>query len=113
MNELSLNIDKCSFVAFGSYFYSVPSVLDIMIDCQFLERMNFCKYFGIIVYFRLKWEEHIDNLIKRTKYLVLVFYKLKKLLNIVHLKMIYHALFSSIINLITALRYMEVYMQLT
>ena len=98
LNKLSLNVDKTIYITFGIYYDSVPANFDIFIDKRKLKRVESCRYLGIIFDCNLKWDKHIDFIIKRTKYLIFVFYKLSQVMTGNTLKMIYFAFFHSIIN---------------
>ena len=45
----------------------------------------------------MRWNEHIKYIYNKTKYLIFIFYKLSKLMSTDTLRMIYYALFQSII----------------
>lgn len=97
-NKLSLNVEKTVFMTFGSYCTSVPEVMNIAINNKNLNRVEQCKYLGIVLDYRLTWEKHMDYLINKTKYLVFIFYKLSMYMQIHVLVKIYYALFHSIIS---------------
>ena len=63
-----------------------------------LKRVEECKYLGIIFYFNLKWDSHTQYIVKKTKYLIFVFYKIVKYMQTDTMRIIYFALFHSIIN---------------
>ena len=46
----------------------------------------------------MRWKEHMEYIYNKTKYLIFIFYKLAKLMTIDTLRMIYYALFHSIIS---------------
>ena len=98
LNKLSLNIRTSVFQAFGDYCNSVPSTVNLMIKNNQLKRVFSCKYLGIIIDSRLKWHEHISNIVKKTKYLIFIFAKLNKILTYKLLMAVYYGLFNSIAN---------------
>lgn len=98
INKLSLNVNKTVYMTFGNYFDSVPSALNIVIQNQNVQRVEFHKYLGVVFDFNMKWDEHIDNIIKRTKYLIFIFAKIKKIMDVKTLMIIYYAFFHSIIT---------------
>ena len=98
VNKLSLNFNKSVYLAFGNYSDSVPSLCNIKINNIALKRVYSCKYLGIIIDARLKWHEHITYVVKKTKYLIFIFAKLKKILTYKILMAVYHGLFGSISN---------------
>ena len=48
--------------------------------------------------YNLRWDKHIQYIIKKTKYLIYIFYKIYKSMTIETLRMIYYAYFHSIVN---------------
>lgn len=98
LNRLSLNISKTVFITFGNYNNSIPNNLDIRINQEKINRVSNCKYLGLIFDCNMKWEEHIKYIVSKTKYLTFVFYKLSKLMNLATLRLIYYALFNSVIS---------------
>ena len=46
----------------------------------------------------MRWKEHMEYIYNKTKYLIFIFYKLAKLMTTNTLRMIYYALFHSIIS---------------
>lgn len=97
-NKLSLNVNKTVFITFGCYSDSVPAQVDISIMGDNIKRVEQTKYLGIIFDSNLKWDKHIDYIIKKTKYLLYVFYKLSKIMSTNVLMLIYYAFFHSIIR---------------
>lgn len=98
LNELSLNIDKTVFMTFGNYCDSVPLHMNLNIDGHNINRVGTCKYLGIIFDYRMRWENHIQHIVNKTKYLIFLFYKFSKFMLTETLLMIYYAFFHSIIN---------------
>lgn len=98
LNKLTLNINKSVFITFGNYSDSVPRIIDIKINNVSLERVTYTKYLGIIFDTNMRWSEHIEYLINKNKYLIFIFSKISKFMDINTLKMIYYALFNSNIN---------------
>lgn len=98
LNELSLNVDKTVFITFGNYSDSVPLSVNLVINGHSLERVETCKYLGIIFDYRMRWENHILYIVNKTKYLIFLFYKFSKIMLPETLLMVYYAFFHSIIN---------------
>jgi hypothetical protein len=98
LNKLSLNIDKTVYMEFGCTQNSTPKNLNIKIQDKDLTRVDNTKYLGIIIDSNLRWENHITHIYNKTKYLIFVFYKLAKILTQDILKMLYFALFHSIMS---------------
>lgn len=89
-------------MTFGNYCNSVPDFLDISIQGKTMEKIEFCKYLGIIFDYKMKWDKHIDYILNKMKYLIYIFHKLAKILSSVTLMMIYYAFFHGINFGITA-----------
>ena len=98
LNKLSLNTDKTTYITFGNYQDSVPTKFKIQYENVVLKRVDSCKYLGIMFDSNLKWDKHINYLYSKTKYLVFVFYKLARIMNLETMRLIYYALFNSIIG---------------
>lgn len=98
VNKLSLNVDKTVCMTFGSYRDSVPRHIDVKIMNRQIARVENYKYLGIVFDFNLKWDRHIQYIIKKTKYLVYIFYKLSNYMTSETLRMVYYAFFHSIIS---------------
>ena len=60
--------------------------------------MSVTKFLGVLVDNSLKWDKHIEALVKRLRYLIFIFAKLVKIMNKKCLYMIYYALFHSVIS---------------
>lgn len=95
-NNLILNLDKSVFITFGNYSDSVPVELNISINGHFLKRVTNNKYLGITYDCNIKWDVHIKNIVNKSKYLVYVFWRLKKILSKNQLLQLYYGLFNSI-----------------
>ena len=96
INKLTLNLSKTVYLTFGSYKNSIPKVLDIKVKDVPIMKADATKFLGVTIDSHLKWQHHIQTVIKRTKYLLFVFYKLASIMNTKTLLIIYHALFNSI-----------------
>ena len=71
-NRLILNVDKSTFITFGNYRDSVPDELQVGINGCDLKRVSSCNYLGLTYDFNLKWDVHINNTVKKIKYLFYV-----------------------------------------
>ena len=69
-NKLSLNVGKTVYITFGNYCDSVPNQIDIKIKDKEINRVESCKYLGIMFDYNLRWAKHIQYIIKKTKYLI-------------------------------------------
>ena len=97
-NKLTLNINKTIYMTFGSYCHSVPNALNIKLDNQSIERVEAHKYLGLIFDYNMKWDAHIKYIVKKTKYLIFIFAKIKNIIETKTLMIMYYALFHSILN---------------
>lgn len=97
-NQLSLNKAKSVFMTFGSYSDSLPSHITVKIDNEYLSRVKSTKYLGIIFDENMRWEQQMLHIVNKTKYCTYIFYKLKKIMTANQLRMIYFALFHTIMT---------------
>lgn len=97
-NKLSLNVDKTVVMSFGNYCDSVPQTVEIRLDNKLLNRVESHKYLGVIFDYNMKWDQHIEYIIKKTKYLIFIFAKIKNIMDTKTLLTVYYAFFNSIIN---------------
>lgn len=101
-NQLSLNISKSNYVAFACNKKMLPSEIEIYINddnlCIYLNRVESTKYLGVIIDQYMRWDKHIAQLIKKTRFITFLFYKLKYILNYSQLKIMYYASFHSIMS---------------
>lgn len=58
-----------------------------------LEKVQHVKYLGLLVDQNLKWNFHLDWVVKRTRYLIYIFAKLARVLSYKALLIIYYGLF--------------------
>lgn len=97
-NQLTLNLDKSLYLAYGSYSNSVPVTTNVHVDKYELKRVYVAKYLGVLIDSKMSWDARIQNVIKKTKYLLFVLWKLSHFMPAQVLTMIFHALFGSIAN---------------
>lgn len=97
-NNLVLNVNKTVFVTFGNYRDSIPNEeeINIFINGQRLQRVDSCKYLGVVYDSNIKWNIHVNKIVNKTKYLVYIFYRLKHILSKKQLLQIYYGLFHSV-----------------
>jgi hypothetical protein len=93
-NKLTVNLDKTCYTLFSS-----TGVNDCKFDVLFYNKrvpyVDNCKYLGIIIDSRLKWDAHIDSLYTSLLKFPSVFFKLRTIIPKDSLKMIYYALVHS------------------
>lgn len=98
LNKLTLNVSKSVYITFGSYSNSVPSETIINIKNNILKRVDCYRYLGILIDCNLRWKNHIDYVVNKSKYLLFIFHKLAKFCNTNSLLQLYYAYFGSIMN---------------
>ena len=98
LNKFTLNIQKTVYITFGNYCDSVPNDIKIKINNVLLCIVHSVKYLGITFDANMKWNKHIEYLINKTRYLIFIFSKISKIIDIDTLHIIYYALFHSVIN---------------
>jgi hypothetical protein len=72
-NKLSLNTSKTFFMTFGTYRDSVPQEISIYINETKISRTTNTKYLEIMIDCHLKWDSHVQYIIKKTHYLLFIF----------------------------------------
>ena len=78
LNKLTVNIKKTVYITFGNYSDSVPKEQNIKIFNGKETDVESCKYLGVIFDQNLRWQEHINNIIKKARYLIFIFHKISK-----------------------------------
>ncbi|CAB0041367.1 unnamed protein product [Trichogramma brassicae] len=76
-NRLKLNIAKSAFIAFGKTRGSLPQSVNIYMNGTGLTRVSSARYLGVTFDEMMKWDLHINDVAKRTRYLLYIFYRLK------------------------------------
>ena len=84
-------------MTFGIYYISVPKDLNIVIKNEPIKRAECVKYLGVHFDYNMKWDTHVQHIIEKTKYLIYVFAKIKKIMDTETLLIIYYAFYHSII----------------
>ena len=97
-NQLSLNVDKTVYITFCGNKRNIPDKLILNINNKEIKRVNSYKYLGINIDYLMKWDMHVKEVIKKVRYFEFIIHKLKQIMESKTLKMLYHALFESIIN---------------
>ena len=95
-NKLSLNIDKTFFMTFANQITSLPTNIELKLNNKSIIRSDCVKYLGIYYDQYLKWEYCITNIIKKTRFPLFIFAKLRRILSINSLMILYHGLFMGI-----------------
>ena len=98
LNQLSVNVNKTTFMTFGIYKNSVPKNISIKLNNSNIKRVVSTKYLGITFDFYMKWKTHIKLILKKSRYLLYFIKKLSKTMSSKVLLIIYYALFYSNIS---------------
>lgn len=98
LNRLSLNIDKTVYIAFGNNCTSNATQLNINIQGTPIQKVHSTKYLGVFFDSYMRWDQHTNIIYNKLKYLTYIFYKLAKIMSIANLRMVYYALFHSILT---------------
>ena len=75
--EVETNMNKYLarvFLTFGNYRDSVPQTINITINNERINRVTEAKYLGVLFDTNMKWDKHIEYLIKKTLLLFLAKY---------------------------------------
>lgn len=87
-NFLTLNVNKTNYITFGSYKDSIPDKFVLKIYDKVINRVYSCKYLGLIFDCHMRWYNHIKEVIRKTRYFLFIFSKLRNVMNKKNLKMI-------------------------
>ncbi|KAK3932765.1 hypothetical protein KUF71_002736, partial [Frankliniella fusca] len=93
-NKLSLNIKKTNYIVFKRPLWNIPETT-IKIENQEVSRVASVKYLGIIIDEHLTWNEHIKKIVPQLKAAAGLIYRLRKVLDVSKLKLLYYAYFHS------------------
>lgn len=109
-NLLTLNVNKTKYVTFSKSTADQPHHGNIRIrahicgnkfgdfcSCSSLERCSYLKYLGVMVDGLLNWQEHIKVLTGRIRKLIMVFKRLRHIIDLKLLTTIYYALCHSLL----------------
>jgi len=76
-NRLTLNIDKTYFIDFSNKRNQEETVLTLKIDSKPINQVNQIKYLGLTFQSNLKWDSHINNIIKKLNKQIPLYYQLR------------------------------------
>ena len=96
INKLSINANKTEYLTFSIYKNKQPTNFNLYIGGNELNKVKSYKYLGMHIDQHLRYDVHINYLVKKLRYLLFVFYKLKFILSNKALLSIYYGLFHSI-----------------
>ena len=90
-NKLSLNTKKLFFIIFHRSRIKSNSIGSIIIDNTTLIKVDYAKYFGVIIDHKLKWIEHISYVKKKISKGIGIMYKARQYLSKCTLLNLYYA----------------------
>ncbi|KAL1446935.1 hypothetical protein WDU94_008898, partial [Cyamophila willieti] len=102
--SLKMNTKKSCYMTFSSKNKGQPNTSKITIhdctqpnncQCTPLNKEENVKYLGLIINQNLKWETHLEHLIKKLRYMMHIFHHLKNILSFNTLRVVYFALIQS------------------
>lgn len=96
---LTINFEKTKFVPFAIKKNRLPNLQPLKIACETrlieIQPAREIKYLGITIDCLLKWDTHINNVIKKIRSLLPKFKYLRGFLDTIELKTVYYALVES------------------
>lgn len=95
-NKLTLNTKKTHFVDFSKATNNSNLILSI--NSEKIEQKNYTKYLGMIIQSDLKWNKHINDVIKKLNSQIPLYYQIRHILPANHRIMIFNSLSLSKIN---------------
>lgn len=107
-SRLSLNANKSKFLTFSILASDQPQNRGLKVhknncdyghcDCPTVEKCDTVKYLGLVVDHHLRWNEHVNSVIKKVRYITYKFYILRGILTKKSLLVVYNALVESILS---------------
>ena len=97
-NHLALNIDKTNFVIFHSPQKIILDPVILKIGKKKISNENCVKFLGVLLDSGLSWKHHIAELSKKLARTVGIFYKVRHLIPLETLKILYYSLFYSFVS---------------
>ena len=91
-NYLALNIDKTNFVIFHSPQKIILDAVILKIGKKKIRNKNCVKFLGVLLDSGLSWKHHIAELSKKLARTIGIFYKVRYLIPLETLKILYNSL---------------------
>jgi hypothetical protein len=91
-NKLSLNLTKTCYMVFST---KCDENITLLCGQRAIEKVDACRYLGVVIDDKLKWTSHIDQLYSKLVKFTSIFYKLRSALPEQVLKQIYFAFIHS------------------
>lgn len=96
---LSINVGKTFYITFTSYANNLPRFNSLLIQYDqvtlTISPVNKIKYLGIYIDAHLKWDAHIDYLVKKLRSVTYRLKYMRPYLNIAQMRMLYYTLFET------------------
>ena len=93
LNRLTLNMDKCHFIAFHRHQRSLPNLLpEVKIENFEIEKCSSTKYLGVHLDETLRLNVHINSIIRKISKFVPILYNIRSCLDRTSLKLLYNCL---------------------
>ena len=96
---LTINFNKTYYLPFSSYSNGLPKYNSVNIEHEdtsvAIASVKSIKYLGITIDCHLKWDVHVNNIVKKLRSLLPIFKYFKQICDKKHLKIMYHALAES------------------
>ena len=96
-NRLSINISKTNMMLFSNNL-SPLEVSDVYMNNLKIESVSSIRFLGLIIDNKLKFDEHIQNILQKTSKNIGVLYKLRQFVHLNSLIMIYRSLVECYFN---------------
>ena len=93
VNRLSLNISKTNYMIFHSTTMKISEDISIKIGRKDLTKAKYVKFLGLLLDESLSWKFHLSELSKKLARTCGIFFKIRSLLPINTLILVYNALF--------------------
>lgn len=90
VNRLSLNLEKTYYSIFGAKHKDMNG-LSLYINGRPIQKVDCCKYLGILIDSDLKWKDHINYIYNKLIKFVSIFYRIRSKLSPEVLRMVYFA----------------------
>ena len=97
-HKLILNNEKTVFITFSIYNNKQPDKILIKIKQQTLSNVKTAKSLGIYIDSNLRWNAHVNNITKKSYYIIFILKKLVNILSFHQVLAAYYALLQSVIS---------------
>jgi hypothetical protein len=92
MNKLTLNIKKTHYLVFSHETrHSINQIFKIQINGKSIMRKETIKHLGVIFHQHLRWQHHVNHILKKIVKYMMIFTFVRKVVNRDKLKMMYNS----------------------